>query len=113
MAYLLRNLNLLVSSRYHACILSMQAGVPMVAVGHDLRLKELFGELDLGEDFFISYKDEKLFDLLSSHVDKLFENPVPVKKKIIESYNFHLDRAKRSKELLKSFISKFESNTGK
>ena len=46
MTYLLRNLNLLVSSRYHACILSMQAGIPTVAIGHDLRLKELFEELD-------------------------------------------------------------------
>ena len=113
MTYLLRDLNLLVSSRYHACILSMQAGIPMIAIGHDLRLKELFEEIDFEEGFFISYKDEKLFDILSGFVDKLLENPKPVKRKIIESYNLQLERAKRSKELLESFISKFNSNTNK
>lgn len=113
MTYLLRNLNLLVSSRYHACILSMEAAVPMIAIGHDLRLKELFGELDFEEGLFISHKDEKLFELLSSYVDKLFKNPKPAREKIIARYDSYLEKAKLNKELLKSFISKLGSNTNK
>lgn len=112
MTYLLRNLNLLVSSRYHACVLSMQAGIPMIAVGHDLRLEELFREIGIKEDYFISCGDKKLFELLSIHIDKLFDNSFPLSEKIINSYNIYLERAKHSKELLKSFISKTWSNNG-
>ena len=45
MTMLLRSLGGLLTSRYHASVLSMAAGVPQVAVGHDLRLRTLFEEL--------------------------------------------------------------------
>ena len=51
MTVLLRSLGGLVTSRYHASVLSMAAGVPQVAVGHDLRLRTLFEELGLGRCF--------------------------------------------------------------
>jgi ABC-2 type transport system permease protein len=42
MTVLLRSLGGLLTSRCHASVLSMAAGVPQVAVGHDLRLRTLF-----------------------------------------------------------------------
>ena len=42
MTCLLRGLDLLVTSRYHAAVLSLAAGVPQVAVHHDTRLATLY-----------------------------------------------------------------------
>ena len=42
MTVLLRGLGALVTSRYHAAVLSMAAAVPQLAVGHDLRLRTLY-----------------------------------------------------------------------
>ena len=53
MTTLLRGLDLLVTSRYHAAVLSMAAAVPQLAVGHDLRLLSLYQELGLAEDLFV------------------------------------------------------------
>ena len=50
---ILRSLELLVTSRYHACVLSLAALVPQMAIGHDLRLKTIYHELGLFDDFFV------------------------------------------------------------
>ncbi|HYE67698.1 MAG TPA: polysaccharide pyruvyl transferase family protein, partial [Anaerovoracaceae bacterium] len=41
MTSILRNLDLLVTSRYHAGVLSLDAAVPQIAIGHDQRLRDL------------------------------------------------------------------------
>jgi polysaccharide pyruvyl transferase WcaK-like protein len=57
MTVLLRSLDLLVTSRYHACVLSLAAHVPQVAVGHDLRLETIYRELGLAPEFFVRQGD--------------------------------------------------------
>lgn len=57
MTLLLRSLDLLITSRYHACVLSLAAQVPQMAVGHDLRLKSIYAELGLADEFFIQCCD--------------------------------------------------------
>ena len=52
MTTLLRSLDLLVTSRYHGCVLSLAAQVPELAVGHDLRLKTIYDELGFTDQFF-------------------------------------------------------------
>ena len=47
MTALLRGLDLLVTSRYHAAVLSLAAAVPQIAVGHDTRLDTLYRDLGL------------------------------------------------------------------
>jgi len=42
MTVLLRSLDVLVTARYHACVLSLAAQIPQLAVGHDLRLKTIY-----------------------------------------------------------------------
>lgn len=49
----LRELDALVTSRYHAAVLSMAAGVPMMAIGHDRRLDDLFDEIGLRDELFL------------------------------------------------------------
>jgi polysaccharide pyruvyl transferase WcaK-like protein len=52
MASVLRSLDLLITSRYHACVLSLEAHVPQVAVGHDVRLEEIYHDLGISDCFF-------------------------------------------------------------
>ena len=54
MTALLRGLDLLVTSRYHAAVLSLAAAVPQIAVGHDTRLDTLYRDLGLREEWFSS-----------------------------------------------------------
>ena len=100
MTSLLRSLDLLISSRYHAAVLSMAASVPLVAVAHDLRLRHLFDEAGL-LDYFMEYTDPELFKKISASVDRLLVDPAPARSSIYESYNEQKEDAHRNKYLLR------------
>ncbi len=59
MTEILRNVDFLVTSRYHAAVLSLKARIPQIAVGHDPRLKGLYKDLELDEDYLIDYISER------------------------------------------------------
>jgi polysaccharide pyruvyl transferase WcaK-like protein len=105
MTSVLRGLDLLVSSRYHACVMSMAAGVPMVAVGHDLRIEGLFRDLGLYEGLFIPHDREGLFPLLGERVDRLISDPGPTREAILRGHGEHMERALRNRELLRAFAA--------
>lgn len=50
---LLRNLSLLITSRYHACVLSMEAQIPVIAISMDERLDNLMREVGLAEQYLL------------------------------------------------------------
>jgi polysaccharide pyruvyl transferase WcaK-like protein len=52
MTGILCGLDLLVTARYRACVLSMAAQVPQIALSHDLRLESIYAELML-QDLFL------------------------------------------------------------
>ncbi|MDA1212894.1 MAG: polysaccharide pyruvyl transferase family protein, partial [Planctomycetota bacterium] len=60
MVPLLRRLDYLVTSRYHACVLSMAGSVPQMAICHDERLESIYEELGIDEDYLIDYRDPHL-----------------------------------------------------
>jgi polysaccharide pyruvyl transferase WcaK-like protein len=55
MTALLRSLDVLITTRYHAFVLSTAAGVPTIAVSHDERLKSVMEEMSLDRDFYFEY----------------------------------------------------------
>ena len=71
MTSILRSLELLVTSRYHAGVLSLANHVPQTAIGHDLRIKDLYSDLGI-EDFFVDHEDPDRYKLLSDNVETLF-----------------------------------------
>jgi len=107
MIAILRSLDALVSSRYHACVFAMAAGVPMVAVGHDLRIKDLFRELKLPDDLFIPYDYAERLTRLSKCVDSLLSNPQPSKEAILQGHNLLRERAMRNRQMLKDFVERY------
>jgi polysaccharide pyruvyl transferase WcaK-like protein len=116
MTVLLRGLDLLVTSRFHAAVLSLAAGVPQVAVGHDTRLATLYQDLGLRETWFMdpgaaeslacTVPALKLFAGLRERVDLLLANPSVQKDSLRRGYTAHLDRARQNRRLLADFISR-------
>jgi polysaccharide pyruvyl transferase WcaK-like protein len=103
MTVLLRSLELLVTSRYHACVLSLAAQVPQLAVGHDLRLETIYRELGLADEFFIR-PGPGMFDILQDRIEKLLAEPALQKEMLCRGYSMHLADAKRNRELLRAFV---------
>jgi polysaccharide pyruvyl transferase WcaK-like protein len=105
MTVLLRSLDLLVTSRYHACVLSLAGHVPQVAVGHDLRLKSLYGELGLGDLYFLDPHSPEMFTILGERVECLLANPCGMRELLRRGHDEHLVRARRNRDLLRSFVA--------
>jgi polysaccharide pyruvyl transferase WcaK-like protein len=102
MTALLRSLGVLVTSRYHASVLSLADAVPQVAVGHDLRLRTLYEEFGLEEDFFAP-DDPGVFDRITEAVERLLREPVGVRDRLLVGYEAHAAAARRNRELLQAF----------
>ncbi|MGZ7209427.1 MAG: polysaccharide pyruvyl transferase family protein [Methanobacterium sp.] len=103
MTNILRSLDLLVTSRYHAGVLSLEAQIPQIAIGHDTRLRGFYIELGL-EDFLIDYMSPKIWDELEQKVDELLGNPELQNEKLKNGFNDHLKRASRNPDILKNFL---------
>ncbi len=63
MTSILRSLDLLITSRYHAGVLSLAHQVPQTAIGHDLRIKDLYTDLGIDE-FFVDHEDPDRYKTL-------------------------------------------------
>jgi polysaccharide pyruvyl transferase WcaK-like protein len=115
MTSLLRGLDLLVTSRFHAAVLSLAAGVPMVAVHHDARLATLFQDLGLKEQWFLDPTAEGslactfpavgLFNGIRGRVDRLLSDPGLQREALRRGHAEHLGLARRNRELLGGFAA--------
>jgi polysaccharide pyruvyl transferase WcaK-like protein len=122
MTCLLRGLDLLVTSRFHAAVLSLAAGVPQVAVHNDTRLATLYADLGLAQEWFLNpgaagdlasgVPAWELFRGLRERVDALLKNPGLQKDRLARGYEEHLGRARRNRELLAGFVSSNVSKAG-
>lgn len=106
MTVLLRKLNLLLTSRYHASVLSLSEKVPQIAIGHDTRLKTLYKELGAYENYFIDYEDPDLWKKTKTKVEKLLESPETMQNTLKSGYDTQLKRARGNRNLLKEFLIK-------
>jgi polysaccharide pyruvyl transferase WcaK-like protein len=105
MTALLRSLDVLVTSRYHASVLSLAAAVPQVAVHRDLRLRSLYAELGLEHDYFLPPDDPEVFGRIADAVDRLLADPVEVRDRLRAGHAAHVAAARRNRELLRSFAA--------
>jgi polysaccharide pyruvyl transferase WcaK-like protein len=115
MTCLLRGLDLLVTSRFHAAVLSLAAGVPQVAVHHDTRLATLYEDLGLKETWFKDsgpaeglasvFTAAELFKWLRDRADMLLANPGLQKESLSRGYAEHLALARQNRKLLGEFVA--------
>jgi len=109
MTEMLRKLDLLVTSRYHAAVLSLEASIPQIAVGHDPRLKGLYKDLKLDKEYLIDYIYEKnanlkIWNQLTKLVDELIGNPIKTYERLNHGFEEHLLRSKKNHRILKEFL---------
>jgi polysaccharide pyruvyl transferase WcaK-like protein len=102
MTGILRSLDFLVTCRYHACVLSMAAQVPQIAVGHDLRLKSIYAELGL-QDLFVDAHLPSRDTQLMANLDRVLSDPEPVRAALLRGYEEHLAKARCNRQLLREF----------
>jgi polysaccharide pyruvyl transferase WcaK-like protein len=103
MTSILRSLDFLVTSRYHACVLSSAAQVPQIAVGHDLRLKSIYAEMGLLDLFVDASLPSRDADL-QANLDRVLADPEPVRAALRRGYEEHLNRARGNRQLLQEFV---------
>lgn len=73
MTGLIRRLSILVTSRYHAAVLSMEQAVPLVAVSMDGRLDGIIRETQLDRDFLHHVGEDKLGERITASVHMAIE----------------------------------------
>jgi len=122
MTSLLRSLDLLVTSRFHATVLSLAAGIPQIAVGHDTRLATIYNDIGLYNDWFINpfaadgsawaINEVRLFSALKERIDRLLANPYLQKQLLYKGYDDHLNRARRNRRLLADFAFRYLGTAG-
>ena len=105
MTGLLRCLDLLVTSRYHAGVLSLAKQIPQIAVGQDTRLKRFYNELGIFDDYFIEQGSQNMWGVLKEKINSLLIDPKLQNEKLKQGFKEHLARAKRNRVLLKRFIN--------
>ncbi len=103
MTSILRSLDALITSRYHAGVLSLANHVPQTAIGHDLRIRDLYSDLGI-EEFFVDHEDPDRYKLLSDNVGTLFSEYDKMKNWLCQGYNQYMQREKRNPLLLKAFL---------
>lgn len=109
MTEVLRSLELLITSRYHAGVLSMKSSVPQIGIGHDQRLKGLYKDMKIEKEFLIDYPKgnsnvEGIWENLSKKVDHLIENPKHMRELIGRCYQKQLELSLNNKKFLKKFL---------
>lgn len=107
MVSVLRSLQLLVTSRYHACVLSLAAQIPQIAVGHDLRLKTIYQEMGLFEDYFVDPRASDVYGSLLPRVEWLLRDPSSQRETLVREHQKHLRDAQRNRGLLKEFVQAY------
>jgi polysaccharide pyruvyl transferase WcaK-like protein len=103
MTVLLRSLDLLVTSRFHAAVLSLAAGVPQIAVGHDFRLDALYRDLDLRAQFFVEAHSPRMFEQLRLCMDDLLTDPCRQSETLRKGRERLVEQAQRNRSLLTRF----------
>jgi polysaccharide pyruvyl transferase WcaK-like protein len=105
MTAMLRRLELLITSRYHAGVLSAAAGVPQIAISHDQRLRDLYHDLEIDE-YLLEHDSSGLFQLLEQRAEHLLRNPLAQRELLRQNYLVHQMRAERNPKLLAQLIKR-------
>ncbi len=83
MAAVLHSLSLLVTSRYHARVLSSTGGIPSIAVSMDERLYNIFNECGHLEDYYLKTDEPELGVKLLATMEKCWKNREQVSDEIL------------------------------
>ncbi len=101
---LLRTLTMLVTSRYHARVLAMPAGVPSVAISMDERLRNLLAEGGHLEDYYLEARDPHLSPRLLAAMEKLWTHRADVQAEILSAMPHYLHMVADMGRVFRDFV---------
>ena len=101
---ILRSLSWLVTSRYHAAVLSMPAAVPITAISMDERLDGLLGELSLDKEFLHHVLDRDLNKKIYQSLKKQKMDQSDIIHIINENYPLYQEKLANMGDFLKQYI---------
>ncbi len=104
MASALRGLDLLITSRYHAGVLSLEGHVPQVAIAHDVRLADLYDEIGMKGEYFFERDVPDLFLQVRERAETLLNDPVEIRERLAQAHREQAARAVRSRQLVAEFL---------
>lgn len=104
-ATILTNLHFLISTRYHAIILSMQKAIPFIGLSFDERIEEIMKELNLNHDYYINYDEPNLLEKLKNNTLKIESNHASISKTIKEAFPNYINRMNSNTQLFKELIN--------
>jgi polysaccharide pyruvyl transferase WcaK-like protein len=87
----LRKLSVLITSRYHARVLSAPAGVPAVAVSMDERLHNIYDEMGHLSDYYLEASDEQLEAKLVRALERIWDEREEVARRLRERHVRYLE----------------------
>jgi polysaccharide pyruvyl transferase WcaK-like protein len=94
---------LLVTSRYHAGVLSLPNHVPQTAIGHDLRIKDFYSDLDIPK-LFVDHEDPNRYQALSDNIENIISHYSAIKSKLLKGYQRYIEQERRNPVLLRAFL---------
>ncbi|MCD7724715.1 MAG: polysaccharide pyruvyl transferase family protein [Clostridiales bacterium] len=109
MAAVLRKMSLLITSRYHAQVLSMDARVPSVAISMDERLDNIMEEMKLCEHQLLHADDKELASELKSALEYTLFHQEQIKAKIGHQLVCYQNTLEDMRDFLISWLFDHES----
>jgi len=79
-AAVLRRLSLLVTTRYHAMVLSMPGAIPFVGLSRDERIMGVMREIGEADNYYVDYRTENLLNVLLQKAEQLLGNAKEAKR---------------------------------
>jgi len=105
MTSVLHKLSMLVTSRYHARVLSSTAGVPSIAVSMDERLYNIFNECGHIADYYLKTDDPQLGKKLAETMEKCWTNREQVSEEIKRSIPGYLKTMSEMGKFFRGWVS--------
>jgi polysaccharide pyruvyl transferase WcaK-like protein len=100
----LRGLEALVTSRYHAAVLSMAASVPMMAIGHDRRLEDLYEEIGIKDRLFLPAGRDIDWNEVRRRLDHILDHGDEVREQVRKGFEGQMVRVFNNKTLLRKYL---------
>ncbi len=104
MTGILRSLSVLLTSRYHAAVLSMPQRIPFVALSMDERLDGILRELSLEEKYLLHVTDTDLEQKIYDSLTAALRERAGIAEKIGAQYGVYQDKLRGMGGFLKSYI---------
>ena len=104
MTGILRRLSVLTTSRYHAAVLSMEGGCPIMAVSMDERLDGIMQELSLDREYLLKVTDSALGKKVYQSLNRAQKDRIMIRKHLLQEVAAYRKKQDEMGMFLKTYL---------